>query len=117
MCDCIENNWKKYYYGRCLGCGNGFNKDLWKGEYALFIDNYLESLWDDVIFFYNNEGFNHEGNGVCFSCASEYIEFIELNKILCIKCDIVLTEDDKNHNIDKCESCVDIEEELKNNKK
>tara|TARA_R100000322_G_scaffold151325_1_gene108662 strand:- start:311 stop:1360 length:1050 start_codon:yes stop_codon:yes gene_type:complete len=75
--ECEECDWKKWYFGRCTGCGNGFNKDEWKDQRARWEDLYPNNDWDQIIDYFNNDGFNHEGNGVCFNCASEYSDNVE----------------------------------------
>tara|TARA_B110000285_G_C14722387_1_gene422731 strand:- start:32 stop:262 length:231 start_codon:yes stop_codon:yes gene_type:complete len=71
MCgkDCMECNWENFYFGRCNGCGNCFNKPDWIFQRKSYENNIL---WDSIIDYYVNDGFNHEGNGVCLECANNY---------------------------------------------
>ncbi len=68
-----ECNWTKWFYGRCMGCGNGYNKDDWKDQRGIWEDIYEGDVtWDMIVDYYTNDGFNHEGNGVCYSCATDF---------------------------------------------
>tara|TARA_R110000772_G_scaffold29766_1_gene74202 strand:- start:1186 stop:1422 length:237 start_codon:yes stop_codon:yes gene_type:complete len=76
MHECIECDWTKWYYGRCNGCGNGFNKDEWRSQRTMWEDLYNNTPinYDMIIDYFINDGFNHEGNGVCLECSSELMK-------------------------------------------
>ena len=68
----MEHNWQKYHYGRCILCGEGFKKDDWRFERIIFEDQYGEDplIWE----YMETEAWtnqSHEGNGVCYCCASD----------------------------------------------
>ena len=74
-------NWNEFYYGRCYGCGNSYNKDDWKSQRYLYENNY-DYDFNLIIDYFINEGFNFEGNGVCFSCSSNLIADLKTDKII-----------------------------------
>ena len=69
---CEECDWVKWYYGRCNGCGNCFNKDDWIFQRTLWEEKY--STQTNIELYFENDGYNHNGNGVCFECVNEFCE-------------------------------------------
>ena len=79
---CEEHYWQDMYYGRCYGCGTGYDKDSWIFELTLWEDTYEGDVtWDTIETYFINDGYNHEGNGVCSSCALEYTDSIGIERL------------------------------------
>ena len=83
--ECLECNWDKWYYGRCNGCGNCFNKDDWIHQRNRFEDEY-DYDFNEIIMYYTNEGFNHEGNGACYECSMDEYNYRKTNEDEILKC-------------------------------
>lgn len=68
----MELNWKNHYYGRCILCGNCYDKDAWRNEYDMFsmnvTDDYDELEHIEALCWTNQA---HEGNGICYDCLVE----------------------------------------------
>lgn len=73
--NCEECNWKDNYYGRCCGCGNGYDKDEWRGEKDRFESKYPLVDFDTIIEYFETDGHQHEGNGACFDCCQNHYIF------------------------------------------
>ena len=69
----MEHNWKKYHFGRCICCGNGYDKDDWRWERTMFEEEHGYDAWEGMYCKAVNEQ-EHEGNGVCFECADEIMK-------------------------------------------
>jgi hypothetical protein len=78
--ECVECNWDKWYYGRCNGCGNCFNKDDWIHQRYRFEEEQPNIDYQDIIMYFINDGFQHEGNGVCYECANEEFSINNIKK-------------------------------------
>lgn len=76
--ECVECNWEKWYYGRCNGCGNCFDKENWIYQRDRFEASFPSIDFDNVIIYYVNDGFIHKGNGVCFECAESCIDDLSI---------------------------------------
>ena len=75
----IERTWQKHYFGRCICCGNGYDKDDWRWERTMFEEEYGYDEWEKMYNVAINEQ-QHEGNGVCFECADEIMKKLKLLK-------------------------------------
>ena len=69
----MEHNWKKYHFGRCICCGNGYDKDDWRWERTMFEEEHGYDAWEGMYCKAVNEQ-EHEVNGVCFECADEIMK-------------------------------------------
>ena len=69
----MNKNWKKYYYGRCVECGNGYDKEDWRFEKQKFNYKFPDTDFEEIgCIAYDNQ--QQEGNGICFKCACEIKE-------------------------------------------